>query len=135
MSLYFDVVSTWEQYDGTYLVVQPRSGRVRGRCSYTEACNSPFQGLAADAAGETLWRLFLANMDPRSALYGCGQVLFAHDENVTEAPIGREEEVRAEQDRIMIDTFARWCPDVPIKVESFIADYYTKEAPKVTVAA
>ncbi len=106
--------------------IQHRSHRIRGGCRYTELCNTPFQGIAADAAGDALWQLWLAARDPSSPLYGCPQVLFVHDENVTLAPVHRAEAVLHEQERIMVEAFGRWCPDVPIKVESVIVDRYLK---------
>ena len=119
-------VARLEGPDGKIVLIQPRSGRIRGGCSFTEACNSCFQGLAADAAKLAMWNLWLAKHDPNSGLYGCPQVLFVHDENVTIAPEGRAEAALAEQERIMIEAFAHWCPDVPVRVESVISDRYVK---------
>lgn len=108
-------------------MVQHWSGRVRGGCRYTESCNTLFQGLAADAAKLTLWNLYLAGKNPDSTMYGSKQVLFVHDENVTEASIDKAEEVLKEQERIMVESFAVCCPDVPITVDSFISTNYKKD--------
>jgi hypothetical protein len=94
-----------------------RTGFTKGGCSYTEACNFPFQHLAAAGAGTALWRSWLA---------GIPQVLFVHDEIVAEVPKADAERVAAELDRIMIESFAVWCPDVPISVEGSIAERYGK---------
>lgn len=139
MREFFDYVSSLEGPDGTITVFQPRSGRVRGGLFFPDACNTHFQGLAADAAKEALWRLWLAGLDPDSPLYGgepivradgkvseTGQVLFVHDENVTCVRAEAAEAARDEQERIMIEAFAVWCPDVPIGVESWIGERYTK---------
>ncbi len=126
MRPYHDWIASQADVFGRYRIVQPRSGRIRGGCTFTEACNTCFQGLAADAAKTALWDLWLAGFDPASPLFGCTQRLFAHDENVTAAPIDRAEAARDEQERIMINAFAQWCPDVPIKVESSIVERYKK---------
>lgn len=110
---------------GRIRIVQPGSGRIRGGCTYSEACNTNFQGLAIDMAGDALWELFLAGLRP-GPLEGCSQVLFVHDENVTAAPADRAEAARAEQDRIMLEAAARWIPDVPVKVESTVVERYCK---------
>lgn len=123
---YFRYIDRWKQADGRYRVIQPRSERVRGACSYTEACNSPFQGLAADAAKHVMWLVWRATLDPASALFGASQVLFVHDENVVEVPETRAEDASAELERIMIDGFAAYCPDIPISVEGAVTDRYCK---------
>lgn len=112
--------------DGTYHVVVPRSGLVRGGCSFNEACNFPFQSLAATAAKQAMWDLWRAQLDHRSALYGSHQVLFVHDEIVLETPEDRADEALAEQSRIMIAAFAKWCPDVPVRTEGHVLERYTK---------
>lgn len=139
MQMFFDYVSSLEGHDGYITIVQPRSGRIRGRLRYPDACNTHFQGLAADAAKLALWWLWRAGVDPSSPLFGglpvvradgnvplTGQCLFVHDENVTAVRREVAEAAKAEQERIMVAAFAHWCPDVPIKVESTIAERYTK---------
>lgn len=138
--LFFDYVKALAGADGLITIKQPRSGRIRGGCRFPDACNTHFQGLAADVAGDTLWMLWLASLDSRSPLYAGpyavdpatghvpvkGQVLFVHDENVTQAPADEASKVLDEQDRIMVAMFSKWCPDVPIKVESKIQARYEK---------
>lgn len=143
--LYLDWIAAQEGPDGLITVRQHRSGRIRGACRYTEACNSHFQGLAADGAKTALWWLWLAQHDRGSPLYACPQVLFVHDENVTVVPRDPKHEPWAkdvarasdaacgcrscdalrEQERIMIGAFAVWCPDVPVRVESSLLERYT----------
>jgi hypothetical protein len=123
---YFDWVAKHE-VDGFIMMQQPVSGRIRGGCRYTEACNTPFQGLAADAAKDCLWRIACAQwIEPESPLYGTHQAMFVHDENVLESPAQQAESARVGLDKVMIETFADWCPDVPIKVESHVAERYDK---------
>lgn len=47
------------------------TGRVRSRCIYTEARNTPFQGVAGDGGKLALWRLYYEGFDVRA---------FVHDE-------------------------------------------------------
>jgi hypothetical protein len=124
---YLDWVSGLEGYDGRITMAHPVTGFVRGGMFYTEAANFPFQHLAAMGAKIALWRLWRAQYDPSSPLRGCPQLLFVHDENVTQCTPDRAEEVKAEQERIMIEAFAEVCPDVPIRVDSHIASRYTKD--------
>jgi len=139
MRLYFDWIKSqpWRLKilkDGreikTYTIRQVRSNRIRGGCTFTEAANTMFQGLAADAAGTALWWLWLDSRNPDSPLWRgehvTSQVLFVHDEPVSSVPIDRAEAAQARQERIMIEAFRHWCPDVPITVESRIAERYGK---------
>lgn len=120
-------------------ITQLRSERIRGQLRYAEAANTYFQGLAADAAGDALWNVWVAGLDSTSPLYGgmpvvrpdgtvptTGGVLFVHDEIVTQVRREVAAEALAEQERIMIEAFGRWCPDVPIGVESHISERYGK---------
>lgn len=125
MRMYFAYIDSLDGPDGI-TITGPRFSIIRGGASYTEACNFPFQGLAAAAAGTALWRLLRAGLDPASPLFGSYQVLFVHDENLTESPEERAEAAMAEQDRIMIEAFGEWCPDVRIKVDSKIMHRYEK---------
>ena len=87
----------------------------------------------------SLWSLWIAGLDSTSPLFGglpvvrpdgtvptMGGVLFVHDEIVTQVPRERAKEALAEQERIMIEAFGRWCPDVPIGVDSYISERYEK---------
>lgn len=109
-----------------YRMKQLWSNRVRSRCTFTEACNTMFQGLAADAAKLTMWNLLKEQKTPRSDLFGSRQVLFVHDEIVTECFADDADKVLAAQERVMVNSFAVPCPDVPIRVESCISSHYRK---------
>jgi hypothetical protein len=127
MSLYFAAIDSMDAEDGSGIRIKgPRFGVIRGGAIYTEACNFPFQGLAAAAAGEALWRLLCAEFDSTSPLFDCYQVLFVHDEIVTEVHEATAREALAEQDRIMIEAFRVWCPDIPIETDSIVSDRYRK---------
>ena len=128
MRPFWDRVKKMEGPGGRTTIVQPRSGRVRGGLRFPEACNSQFQGLAADAALDSVWRIFVASLTPSSTLFGFQPLLFVHDENVGQIRTERYAQAKAEHERIMIESFRRWCPDVPVKVEtSPVRDRYCKE--------
>ena len=110
--------------NGKLIVKLDRTGFQRVG-SFTEACNFPFQGLAAACAKDALWALWLS-CRPGEQLEGCWQFIFVHDEIGTMAPIERAEEVREFQERVMVAAVARLCPDVRVGVESYIGDRYTK---------
>ncbi len=137
--MFFKYVSALADHEGYCDIVQPRSGRIRGRLRFPDGCNTHFQGLAADAAGDCLWELWVAGLDSTSPLFGglpvvradgrvsdTGGVLFVHDENVTQVRREVADAALVEQERIMIEAFGRWCPDVPITVESHISERYGK---------
>jgi hypothetical protein len=129
--LTFEYVERFSDHNGLYTCHQPRTGRIRGGCKYTDACNSRFQGLGADVAKRAAWGLFLATIGfgrggRANPLFGAYVVLFVHDEFVTEVAAERAEAARAEQDRIMIEAAAELCPDVPIKVGSRVLERYKK---------
>ena len=165
VQMLFDYVDSLQGVDDKITIIQPRSHRIRGGLYAPDACNTHFQGLAADAAKDAMWRLWRAGLDPALPLFvggliqpsgklsDAGEVLFVHDENVRAVLKGethqceacggargqkcstcyglgyrspRAEAARDEQERIMIEAFGAWCPDVPIKVESSITERYTK---------
>lgn len=133
-----------------YVVIQPRTERIRGGCGFPDASNSRFQGLGADVAKRAAWLLFCAGLDAGSPLHGCYQILFEHDafSTVIDGSVDHREWAKgtpnattaiergacaclgcrqlAEQERIMIMASAQLCPDVPMKVESTNAERYAK---------
>jgi hypothetical protein len=95
-------------------VEQLYSGRWRGGVSYCEACNSPFQGLAADAAKAAGWTIARAcYTEPDSVLFDSRPVLFCHDEFLLESPIAIAHECALELARLMQVGAAPWLPDCP----------------------
>lgn len=70
-------------------IIQIGTRRVRRGCTYTSACNSPFQGLAADGAMQALWLLTWASYaDEGSPLFGSFPLIFEHDAFIVEVPEG-----------------------------------------------
>ena len=115
-------------------ITQLFSGRIRGFSgprAYTEACNTMFQGLAADMAKAAGWMIVQACFDPDSPLYGCRIVNFIHDEFILEAPEARAHEAALELSRLMILAAKDWIPDVKIAAKPQIMRRYSKKAKPV----
>lgn len=123
---YFDKIKSLADHEGYITIVEPRTGFIRGRMRYTEACNFPFQSKAAYAAKLGLWWLFLASLDPRSVLHGSWQSIFVHDENVSCFRRDVAAECLIEQNRIMELACHHVCPSVRIGVEGHLEERYGK---------
>lgn len=99
------------------------TGRVRGKVSYPQAKNAPFQGLAADGAKLALWRLYQA---------GFRTVAFIHDEMLIELPIDLDHtDAAARIDRILCQSMAELTGQVPIACEYALIDRWSKRAERV----
>lgn len=99
---------------------------------YTQACNSPFQGLVADFAKDALVRIQEAAWtDRRSPLYGSRPIFFVHDEVISEVPEECAHEAAYEQARIMAETAEEYTPDVPMIVEPALMRRWYKDADPV----
>jgi len=110
-------------------VVHARSGRVRGDCTFTQICNTPFQGMTADAALHALWEVTrLCYTDPGSSLYGSRPVIFVHDEIVVEVPASDVDAVVRELPRVMSDAARRFVPDVPMTCQATAQRRWSKDA-------
>jgi hypothetical protein len=58
-------------------------------------------------------------------------VLFVHDEIITEAPREQAAEAAKEQERIMVDVYQRFTPDVLITADAHLMDNWHKSAKAV----
>jgi hypothetical protein len=107
-----------------------RVDRWRGGLTYTEACNTPFQGLGADCAKDSLFEVVRACYDPamHSPLFGSVPVNFIHDQIITETAEEGAHEAAVEQARIMSEVASRFLPDVPIEAEPAISRRFSKYA-------
>jgi DNA polymerase-1 len=97
-----------------------RSGRLRGGLSFTQACNTLFQGLGADVTKETGWRLMLA---------GFRIAAFVHDEYLIEVPRAGAVEACMQIAGIARDVCAEWLPDSPSSIEPTLATRWVKDDP------
>lgn len=117
----------------TYIVKAPRmctwgkplehlvSGRLRGKCSASQACNTFFQGLGADVAKSTLYNLVRESYVGQ--LRDMKVVGFIHDEFLFEIPISELERYKPSIVEIVKDTWGKYCPDVPVGPLEFEHSY------------
>lgn len=129
---YFDFVSriTGTGEGGT--IVHGLSQRVRAGVPYTVACNSFFQGRAADCAKDAGFKIAEACYRIEgSPLFGSRIVNFVHDEFIMEVPIERAHEASMEVVRLMEDAGTRWMPNVPPRAEPALMSRWMKAAEPV----
>lgn len=131
---YFKWINSLLAGSKTCNIVHFLSDRFRGDVWYTEACNSFFQGLAADGAKAAFYKLIeTCYNEPNNVLFGSRPVLFVHDEAIMEVPEKTAHECACEMTRIMVEEFNRWTPDVPVKAEPCLMRRWQKEAQTVYV--
>jgi len=126
MNPYFLHIS--ELCENSASVVQHVSGRVRGNVSFTQAANSFFQGLVADAAKAAMWALTKQCKDKNHVLYGCFPLMFVHDEVIMEAPEERIHECGVAFQHTMLSEAQKWMPDVPVEGDVHAMRYWYKKA-------
>lgn len=109
------------------------SNRYRGGCFYTEACNSYFQGLAADIGKAAGFAIAQACYDrtAKSVLYGSRIVNFIHDEFIVEVPENVAHDCALEVGRLMVKSAEPFIPDVPAKCEPVLCRRWSKKAKAV----
>lgn len=125
-------------------IVQLYSNRVRGMCSFTQAANTMFQGLGADAAKAALYAVSRACYSQReSPLYHCRPVNFVHDQVISETNVlndtrmwhgmalGGAHEAAMEQGRVMDEACNRYLPDVPLHSKPCLSKRWSKDAEAV----
>lgn len=124
LTQYFDYIDRLERPDGSVVIEQHGPGRqIRGWrtrvCDrFTSACNTLFQGLAADGAKFALWQLQQECYGfVRSPLNGARVVAFIHDEFVVEVPEARAREAGARLREVMIKAMEHMTPDIPVEVD------------------
>jgi hypothetical protein len=137
-----DVSAKVERGGGEFTLLQPRSGRLRGGCNYSQGCNSYFQGLTADGMKAALfaasaecytgfgvfWERRIRHPHQTSPLFGCRPVIEIHDEFVFEAPEARAAEACERMCAVMVAGMQQYMPDVPVKVEPSMFRVWSKNA-------
>jgi len=104
-------------------IEQLYSGRRRGGVSFTDACNGPFQGLAADIAKDAGFKL--ARECYLGSLKGCRIVNFVHDEYVVEVPEHAAKTDTAPRiEKLLVDAARPWLPGVKLGVEVTVSRRY-----------
>lgn len=120
-------------------ILQLRSGRIRGGCSFTAACNSYFQGLGADATKHAGFFVSQAcYKEKRSPLFGSRIANYVYDEFILETPERRQgntwPEAQAaafELSRILRERANEFIPDVPFAApdpEPLLMRLWSKDA-------
>lgn len=110
----------------------PRSQRRRGRVGYTQACNTPFQGLASDGAKDALFTVaHECYAVPSSPLYGSRPLVFVHDEIIIESPDAVAPEAGDRLAQIMCDAMNKVCPDIPAQATPALCKRWLKGAKSV----
>ena len=125
MRQYFDHINRIVGQD-TGTVVQAVSRRVRGRVPYTAACNSLFQGLAADGAKWAIWRASQEAWTRNGPLSGFRLVAFVHDELIMEGPTGQAVEASRRLSTIMTESMQDYCPGLLVTAEPAVLDRWHK---------
>lgn len=96
------------------------TGRLRVNCTFCAACNSEFQGLAADCSKLAGWRLLKE---------GYFLVAFIHDEFIAELPIDEHLTARAKyMAQVMVEEMQKLTPDVKVKAEPALMRRWSKDA-------
>jgi len=131
---YFALVNRLLDGNDTTRIQHLLSNRYRGGVGYCEVANSFFQGLAADIAKEAGFRIARAcYVETGSPLYGCRVWNFVHDEFLLEVPAEPARATLAgwEVSRIMVQTAARWMPELEAGISAepaLMAKRWTKSA-------
>lgn len=104
----------------------------RGKCTFTQAANFKFQGLAAQAAKHAFWKVSKECHTKRnSSLWGTHPVLFVHDEIIAEAPENMAPGACDRMVKVMQEAYREIVPDVPVRVEPRLMRRWYKAAKSV----
>jgi DNA polymerase I-like protein with 3'-5' exonuclease and polymerase domains len=126
---FFKWVRAQTQHHNAMTFCHFKSNRYRGLMPYTVACNSPSQGLGADATKAALYELSKACYVGPSLLLGSRPVNYIHDEFLVETPEDDQAHDRAiEMARIMTETANLWIPDVPTTATPLLCRRWSKLA-------
>jgi len=132
MRRYFRTISfLCDRGGGRFDLTQPRSGRIRGDCGYTDGANTKFQGLTADGMKEAAYQVIKEMYDPRhraSPLYGTRANALIHDEIFMEAPETRAAEALERCAVVMVEVMQKWLPDIPVSADPALMRLWSKAA-------
>lgn len=113
-------------------IVQPMSGRLRGRPEFCSTANTMFQGRAADGMKEAMWQIiWKCYNEPSSALFGTRVILLLHDELIYEMPVDKAHEACEVACTTMVKAMEKWTPNIPIKVNPALMLRWNKNAEEV----
>lgn len=106
--------------------------RIRGGVRFSDAANSPFQGMAADGAKAALWEVtkacYQATRHHNRCLVGVAPVLFIHDELLFTLPEDQAEDAMPVLQGIMEAAMRKYVPDVAsgVKTGASTMTHWTK---------
>ncbi len=132
MPKYFDDAAKATCWTGSKTVTHKWSGRIRGDVRFTQACNTPFQGDAADGAKLALYeftkRCYVGDLKDKAI-----PVAFVHDEIICECTANPEVayDVAIALKNTMIKAFEQVTPDIKCVVEYACAERWLKGAEAV----
>lgn len=96
------------------------TGRTRGSVRFTQAKNTPFQGLAADGCKQALWELTKA---------GYRVIAFIHDEFIIEIPeADHYTHVAKDINEICCRSMEEFVPGIPVTCEYAVSRRWSKQA-------
>lgn len=101
------------------------TGRIRGKVGFTQACNTPFSGLAADGAKLAMWNLYLL---------GYKIIGFIHDEiivEIPETPAGTYTDEVKEIQSIICQSMQELTGPIPISCSASVSHVWSKNAKAV----
>lgn len=117
---------------GTIAVTQMGSGRVRGGVGYCDGLNTRFQGLTADGAKESLFRISReCYTKTDSPLFGSRPVAFIHDEILMESPEEMAADAAERLSQLMVEGMSVYVPDVKVSADAHIMRRWYKGAKPV----
>lgn len=133
MKLYFSYINSRVGHQKELAKVrQFWSGRIRGNMGYCDACNTLFQGLAADGAKLAMFRiLYEMYCVPSSPLYGSRMVAFIHDEFLCEHPDEKADVAARRVAELAVEEMRKVLPDVTVTAEPALMKRWYKKAEKV----
>lgn len=135
MKRYFEFITRiTRKGDGD--IEQMRPGGVphrrRGGVKFSEAANTLFQGLTADAAKHALTQVMReCYVDMGTPLFGSRVVAFLYDEIIIEAPLDIAHEAAFRLSKVMCEAAQEWIPDVPITATPALMTRWLKGAEAV----
>lgn len=139
--LYFEWITDEEKNDWYFDVDHTRvcrvkqfvSNRYRGGCSYSEAANTRFQGLAADIGKASGFLIARECYDEsrKSVLFGSRIVNFIHDQHLVESPEALAHECAQRVGQLMVEAAKPFIPDVPATCTPCLASCWSKGAEAV----
>jgi len=108
-----------------YAVPIPSTGITRRGATYPAAANTGFQGLGAQVAGYGLYLVARAQMLGEMPGKLCA---FIHDENITDCAAEDVDQVKHDQERLMLQAAEALMPDVKMAVETTAMTNWSKKA-------